>query len=228
MVHDVPSRSPARRGVMLVISSPSGAGKSALSRALLDKDREGRQQIVLSVSVTTRAKRASEIDGVHYHFVDIETFERMRDRGELLEWAEVHGNFYATPRKPVEAALTDGRDVLFDIDVQGTLQLYRTMRDDVVSVFILPPSIAELQNRLRRRAEDAEAVIRRRLHTAERELEAWQDYDYVLVNEDLDTCFQQLESILESERLKRVRNPALAGRLAILQQDLKDVLAQPR
>ncbi|MCA3631175.1 MAG: guanylate kinase [Methylobacterium sp.] len=228
MVHDVPSRSPARRGVMLVISSPSGAGKSALSRALLDKDREGRQQIVLSVSVTTRAKRASEIDGVHYHFVDIETFERMRDRGELLEWAEVHGNFYATPRKPVEAALTDGRDVLFDIDVQGTLQLYRTMRDDVVSVFILPPSIAELQNRLRRRAEDAEAVIQRRLHTAERELEAWQDYDYVLVNEDLDTCFQQLESILESERLKRVRNPALAGRLAILQQDLKDVLAQPR
>ncbi|MFY8157741.1 MAG: guanylate kinase, partial [Rhabdaerophilum sp.] len=217
-----------RRGVMLVISSPSGAGKSALSRALLDKDREGRQQIVLSVSVTTRAKRASEIDGVHYHFVDIETFERMRDRGELLEWAEVHGNFYATPRKPVEAALTDGRDVLFDIDVQGTLQLYRTMRDDVVSVFILPPSIAELQNRLRRRAEDAEAVIQRRLHTAERELEAWQDYDYVLVNEDLDTCFQQLESILESERLKRVRNPALAGRLAILQQDLKDVLAQPR
>ncbi|MCA3649992.1 MAG: guanylate kinase [Methylobacterium sp.] len=228
MVHDVPSRLAARRGVMLVISSPSGAGKSALSRALLDKDREGRQQIVLSVSVTTRAKRASEIDGVHYHFVDIETFERMRDRGELLEWAEVHGNFYATPRKPVEAALTDGRDVLFDIDVQGTLQLYRTMRDDVVSVFILPPSIAELQNRLRRRAEDAEAVIQRRLHTAERELEAWQDYDYVLVNEDLDTCFQQLESILESERLKRVRNPALAGRLAILQQDLKDVLAQPR
>ncbi|MFM8750109.1 guanylate kinase [Rhabdaerophilum sp.] len=228
MVHDVPSRSPGRRGVMLVISSPSGAGKSALSRALLDKDREGRQQIVLSVSVTTRPKRASEIDGVHYHFVDIETFERMRDRGELLEWAEVHGNFYATPRKPVEAALTDGRDVLFDIDVQGTLQLYRTMRDDVVSVFILPPSIAELQNRLRRRAEDAEAVIQRRLHTAERELEAWQDYDYVLVNEDLDTCFQQLESILESERLKRVRNPGLAGRLAILQQDLKDVLAQPR
>ncbi|MCA3629380.1 MAG: guanylate kinase [Methylobacterium sp.] len=228
MVYDAPSRSSARRGVMLVISSPSGAGKSALSRALLDKDREGRQQIVLSVSVTTRAKRASEIDGVHYHFVDIETFERMRDRGELLEWAEVHGNYYATPRKPVEAALTDGRDVLFDIDVQGTLQLYRTMRDDVVSVFILPPSIAELQNRLRRRAEDAEAVIQRRLHTAERELEAWQDYDYVLVNEDLDTCFQQLESILESERLKRVRNPALAGRLAILQQDLKDVLAQPR
>lgn len=222
-----PSTTPlARRGVMLVISSPSGAGKSALSRALLDKDREGRQQIVLSVSVTTRAMRPSEIDGVHYHFVDVETFDRMRDRGDLLEWAEVHGNFYATPRKPVEAALSDGKDVLFDIDVQGTLQLYRTMREDVVSVFILPPSIAELQNRLRRRAEDAEAVIMRRLHTAEKELQAWQDYDYVLVNEDLNTCFQQLESILETERLKRVRNPALAGRLAILQRDLRDVLSR--
>lgn len=222
-----PSTTPlARRGVMLVISSPSGAGKSALSRALLDKDREGRQQIVLSVSVTTRAMRPSEIDGVHYHFVDVETFDRMRDRGDLLEWAEVHGNFYATPRKPVEAALSDGKDVLFDIDVQGTLQLYRTMREDVVSVFILPPSIAELQNRLRRRAEDAEAVIMRRLHTAEKELQAWQDYDYVLVNEDLNTCFQQLESILETERLKRVRNPALAGRLAILQSDLRDVLSR--
>ncbi|MCU0818768.1 MAG: guanylate kinase [Beijerinckiaceae bacterium] len=219
---------PSRRGVMLVISSPSGAGKSALSRALLDKDREGRQQIWLSVSVTTRTKRPSEIDGVHYHFVDVETFERMRDRGDLLEWAEVHGNFYATPRKPVEAALTEGKDVLFDIDVQGTLQLYRTMRDDVVSVFILPPSIAELQNRLRRRAEDADAVILRRLHTAEKELEAWQDYDYVLINEDLNTCFQQLESILESERLKRVRNPALSGRMAILQKELKEVLAQAR
>ena len=226
MVQTHPSTPAARRGVMLVISSPSGAGKSALSRALLDKDREGRQQIVLSVSVTTRAKRPSEIDGVHYHFVDVETFERMRDRGDLLEWAEVHGNFYATPRKPVEAALSDGKDVLFDIDVQGTLQLYRTMRDDVVSVFILPPSIAELQNRLRRRAEDAEAVIIRRLHTAEKELQAWQDYDYVLVNEDLNTCFQQLESILESERLKRVRNPALAGRMEILQRDLKTVLSQ--
>lgn len=222
-----PSTTPlARRGVMLVISSPSGAGKSALSRALLDKDREGRQQIVLSVSVTTRAMRPSEIDGVHYHFVDVETFDRMRDRGDLLEWAEVHGNFYATPRKPVEAALSDGKDVLFDIDVQGTLQLYRTMREDVVSVFILPPSIAELQNRLRRRAEDAEAVIMRRLHTAEKELQAWQDYDYVLVNEDLNTCFQQLEAILETERLKRVRNPALAGRLAILQSDLRDVLSR--
>lgn len=180
---------------------------------------------MLSVSVTTRPKRPSEIDGVHYNFVDVPTFETMRERGDLLEWAEVHGNFYATPRKPVEAALASGKDVLFDIDVQGTLQLYRTMRDDVVSVFILPPSIAELQNRLRRRAEDSDEVIRRRLHTAEKELQSWQDYDYVLVNEDLDACFNQLSGILDSERLKRARNPALAGRMQILQHDLRQVLA---
>jgi guanylate kinase len=217
----------ARRGVMLVISSPSGAGKSALSRALLDRDRKNSQQIVLSVSVTTRPRRSSEVDGVHYHFRDIAGFESMRERGELLEWAEVHGNFYATPRKPVEQALASGKDVLFDIDVQGTLQLYRSMREDVVSVFILPPSIAELQDRLKRRAEDSDAVIRRRLHTAERELAAWQDYDYVLVNDDLDACFQQLTGILDAERLKRVRNPALSDRMAVLQADLAAVLAQP-
>lgn len=218
---------PARRGVMLVISSPSGAGKSALSRALLDMDRQNSRQIELSVSVTTRPKRSSEIDGVHYHFLDVPGFEAMRERGELLEWAEVHGNFYATPRKPVELALASGKDVLFDIDVQGTLQLYGSMRADVVSVFILPPSIAELQDRLKRRAEDSDAVIRRRLHTAEQELAAWQDYDYVLVNDDLDACFQQLTGILDAERLKRVRNPALAGRMAVLQSDLKAVLASP-
>lgn len=218
---------PARRGVMLVISSPSGAGKSALSRALLDMDRKNSQQIVLSVSVTTRPKRSSEIDGVHYHFRDVPGFEVMRERGELLEWAEVHGNFYATPRKPVEQALASGKDVLFDIDVQGTLQLYQQMREDVVSVFILPPSIAELQDRLKRRAEDSDAVIRRRLHTAKHELAAWEDYDYVLVNDDLDACFQQLTGILDAERLKRVRNPALEGRMAVLQADLATVLAQP-
>lgn len=217
----------ARRGVMLVISSPSGAGKSALSRALLEQDRKNSQQIMLSVSVTTRPRRSSEIDGVHYHFRDIPGFEAMRERGELLEWAEVHGNFYATPRKPVEQALASGKDVLFDIDVQGTLQLYRSMREDVVSVFILPPSIAELQDRLKRRAEDPDDVIRRRLQTAERELAAWQDYDYVLVNDDLDACFQQLTGILDAERLKRVRNPALADRMGVLQADLAAVLRQP-
>ncbi|MGL5448372.1 MAG: guanylate kinase [Rhabdaerophilum sp.] len=219
---------PARRGVMLVISSPSGAGKSALSRALLEMDRKNSQQIVLSVSVTTRPKRSSEIDGVHYHFCDVPGFEAMRERGELLEWAEVHGNFYATPRKPVEQALASGKDVLFDIDVQGTLQLYRSMRDDVVSVFILPPSIAELQDRLKRRAEDSDAVIRRRLQTAEHELAAWQDYDYVLVNDDLNACFQQLTGILAAERLKRVRNPALAPRMTVLQADLATILKAPQ
>jgi guanylate kinase len=210
----------SRRGVMLIISSPSGAGKSALSRALLSKDTE----ITLSVSVTTRPIRPSEVNGVHYHFVDIPTFEAMRARGDLLEWAEVHGNFYATPRKPVELALAAGKDVLFDIDVQGTLQLYETMRPDVVSVFILPPSIAELQRRLKRRAEDSDEVILRRLQTAENELRHWQDYDYVLVNADLDRCFAQLSGILSAERLKRTRNPALAGNLAELQADLAAVL----
>ena len=213
----------ARRGVMLVISSPSGAGKSALSRLLLQTETD----IHLSVSVTTRQRRPSEVDGVHYHFVSIETFQAMRERGDLLEWAEVHGNFYATPRKPVEAALSDGRDVLFDIDVQGTLQLYETMRPDVVSVFILPPSIAELRRRLQRRAEDADAVIHRRLQTAETEIAHWQDYDYVLVNDDLDRCFADLGGILAAERLKRLRCPALAARINVLQADLSAVLAEP-
>jgi guanylate kinase len=217
----------SRRGVMLVISSPSGAGKSALTRALLDKDKGQGGQITLSISVTTRAKRPSEVDGVHYHFVDVPTFKEMRERGELLEWAEVHGNFYATPRRPVEKALAAGRDVIFDIDVQGTLQLYQSMRADVVSVFILPPSIAELQRRLHRRAEDAESVIRRRLKTAETELAHWQDYDYVLINEDLNTCFAELSGILDAERRKRARNPALAPLMAELQSDLAAVLAQP-
>ena len=210
-----------RRGVMLVISSPSGAGKSALSRNLLQDDRT----IDLSISVTTRARRPSEVDGKHYHFTDVARFHEMRERGQLLEWAEVHGNFYATPRAPVEEALAEGRDVLFDIDVQGTLQLYETMRADVVSVFILPPSIPELIDRLKRRAEDSEDVIRRRLKTAETELQRWRDYDYVLINEDLDHCFKELRAILVAERLKRVRNPALESIVPVLQADLSAELA---
>jgi guanylate kinase len=209
-----------RRGVMLVISSPSGAGKSALSRLLLQAEPDVR----LSISVTTRARRPSEVDGQHYHFISVETFEAMRARGDLLEWAEVHGNFYATPRKPVDAALTEGRDVLFDIDVKGTLQLYETMRADVVSVFILPPSIAELNRRLHRRAEDAEEVILRRLRTARSEMAHWQDYDYILMNDDIDRCFSELRAILAVERLKRERNPHLAGVIDTLQQDLAAML----
>lgn len=211
----------SRRGVMLVISSPSGAGKSALTRLL----RQAVPDITLSVSVTTRPRRPSEVEGVHYHFVSVPEFEALRAAGELLEWAENHGNFYATPKKPVEAALASGSDVLFDVDVQGTLQLYEIMRADVVSVFILPPSIAELERRLQRRAEDSEPVIRRRLKTAQTELKHWQDYDYVLVNDDLDACFQALHGILLSERRKRARNPGLAPRLAVLQADLAALLS---
>jgi guanylate kinase len=212
-----------RRGVMFVISSPSGAGKSVLSRLLLQADPE----IRLSVSVTTRPRRPSEVEGVHYRFIDVATFNQMKDRGDLLEWAEVHGNFYATPRGPVELALAEGRDILFDIDVQGTLQLYQRMRADVVSVFILPPSIAELERRLKRRAEDEARVIRRRLQTAETEIAHWDDYDYVLVNEDLERCFGELKLILTTERLKRHRQPQLQAGISVLLRDLTEMLAQP-
>lgn len=196
-----------RRGLMLVIASPSGAGKSTLTRLLL----QTRNDIALSISVTTRPRRPSEVDGVHYHFISRAMFEASRERGDLLEWAEVHGNFYGTPKAPIDAALAEGRDVLFDIDVQGTAQLYQTMRADVASVFILPPSAAELARRLDRRAEDAPEVIRRRLATAVSELTHWMDFDYVLVNDDLDRCFAELQAILVAERLKRARNLALKG-----------------
>jgi guanylate kinase len=205
-----------RRGVMFVISSPSGAGKSALSRLLLEEDK----QIHLSVSVTTRARRPSEVDGKHYHFLSVKGFEALRDRGDLLEWAEVHGNFYGTPRGPVELALAEGRDVLFDIDVQGTLQLYEKMRPDVVSVFILPPSIPELERRLRRRAEDSDAVIAKRLRNAKGEIAHWGDYDYVLVNEDIQTCFNQLRQILGVERMKRHRQMHLPEAITRLNAEL--------
>jgi guanylate kinase len=191
-----------RRGLMFVLSSPSGAGKTTLTRLLMDDD----PLIRLSVSVTTRPRRASEVDNVHYRFLDRQRFAEMRERGELLEWAEVHGNFYGTPRAPVEKALTAGQDVLFDIDWQGTRQLYREARADVASVFILPPSIADLRARLARRAEDDEAAVRRRLANAIHELSHWKEYDYVLVNEDLNRCFGQLKTILAAERLQRQKN----------------------
>ncbi|MCZ8259636.1 MAG: guanylate kinase [Beijerinckiaceae bacterium] len=219
--HGSPTSPPTRRGIMFVISSPSGAGKSALSRLLLQDDPE----IRLSISVTTRPRRPSEVHGVHYHFIDVQTFHQMRERGDLLEWAEVHGNFYATPRQPVEQALGEGRDILFDIDVQGTLQLYERMREDVVSVFILPPSIAELQSRLKRRAEDADEVILRRLRTAETEIARWQDYDFVLINDDLERCFRDLKQVLVAERLKRHRQPHLPGLTEALLKDLRAVLS---
>ena len=191
--------SQTRRGIMLVVSSPSGAGKTTLTRSLVDKDRN----LKLSISVTTRPKRPSEVDGVHYNFISRSRFEAMRRSGELLEFAKVHGNLYGTPRKPVEKALEAGHDVLFDIDWQGAQQLYQKMRADVVSVFVLPPSARELKTRLERRAQDSGDTIRRRLQNAANEIPHWAEYDYVLVNRDLDRSFRDLRAILTAERAKR-------------------------
>jgi len=191
----------SRRGIMLVLSSPSGAGKTTLSRNLLETE----ENVSLSISVTTRARRGSEIEGVHYHFVSRRRFESMRDSGDLLEWAEVHGNCYGTPREPVEIALAAGKDVLFDIDWQGTRQLLDRMRDDVVTVFVLPPSADELKARLERRAEDSRTIISQRLRNAIEEISHWREYDYILVNRDLDKSFARLRAILTAERLKRVK-----------------------
>jgi guanylate kinase len=213
-------RSTHRRGLMLIIASPSGAGKTTLSRLLLQTEKG----ITMSVSVTTRPRRASEVDGVHYHFLSKRDFETTRDRGDLLEWAEVHGNFYGTPRAPVEAALSAGGDVLFDIDVQGTLQLYDKARADIVSVFILPPSVKEMQSRLQRRAEDDAGTIMKRLATAKRELPRWVDFDYVIVNDDLDRAFGELQAILLAERLRRARRPVLTLVVDRLDQELAGVL----
>ncbi len=197
----------ARRGVMLVLSSPSGAGKGTLSRLLLDTDRE----IDLSISVTTRGRRPSEVDGVHYHFTTVPRFQAMRERGELLESAEVHGNFYGTPVEPVERAIAAGRDVLFDIDWQGSVQVRERMPEDTVTIFILPPSMAELRMRLQRRAEDAADVIEKRLQNAKFELQQWGRFDYVVVNDDLDRAFTDIRAILRAERLKRDRRTGVGG-----------------
>ena len=198
-----------RRGLMLILSSPSGAGKSTLTRQLV----EDQPDVRLSVSVTTRPKRASEIDGKHYRFITVDEFKALRERGDLLESAEVHGNFYGTPRKPVETALASGRDVLFDIDWQGTRQIMAKMRKDVVAVFVLPPSMAELKMRLERRAEDAPDTIRKRLRNARDEIAQWGLYDYLIVNDDLGRAFSGVQSILAAERMKRER---LVGAKAFL------------
>ena len=194
-----------RRGLMLVLSSPSGAGKSTIARNLIESD----QGFELSVSVTTRPRRGSEIDGIHYHFRNRHEFELLRDGGDLLEWAEVHGNFYATPREPAERAMAEGRDMLFDIDWQGAKQLKEQMRGDIVSIFILPPSMAELRARLMRRAEDQEQAIAKRLANARDEIEHWTDYDFVVINNDLDRAFTEVKAIVTAERLRRDRRPGL-------------------
>ena len=194
-----------RRGVMLVLSSPSGTGKSTIARELLAKE----DSLEMSVSVTTRAKRGSEIDGTHYHFISVRDFERKRDSDALLEWAEVHGNYYGTPRDEVDAAMGEGRDMLFDIDYQGGQQLMEKARADVVSIFLLPPSMEELQSRLIRRAEDAPEVIEKRLNNAIEEISHWREYDFVVVNRDLQEAFAQVRAIFTAERLRRDRRPGL-------------------
>jgi guanylate kinase len=192
-----------RRGLMLILSSPSGAGKTTLTRDLLqDKSLD----LTLSISVTTRARRTSEVDGIHYHFKTKDEFDRLKVQDDLLEYAEVHGNYYGTPRSPVEAVLNQGRDMLFDIDYQGTQQVQKRAPNDVVTIFILPPSMKELRARLERRAEDEADVIAKRLHNARNEITRWPIYDYVIVNEDIQTALAQVKSILIAERLTRARS----------------------
>jgi guanylate kinase len=206
----------ARRGLMLVLSSPSGAGKTTLSRMLLKADRG----VELSVSVTTRPKRRGEVDGRDYHFIDRARFDAMVKKGELLEWAEVFGHCYGTPRRPVVKALRTGRDVLFDIDWQGTQQLREKARDDLVSVFILPPSGKELERRLRRRAQDPQHVIGSRMAKAAGEMSHWPEYDYVIVNRDIDQAFAEVRAILGAERRKRERQIGLSAFVRTLQAAL--------
>lgn len=209
----------ARRGLMIVLSSPSGAGKSTIARRLLAED----QDIELSISVTTRARRPSEMDGVHYHFIDKDRFAKMAERGDLLESAQVHGNYYGTPHDPVEKALSSGRDVLFDIDWQGTRQIAEKLPDDVVRVFVLPPTMAELQSRLKRRAEDDEETILQRLVGAREEIEKWSEYDYVIVNDDLQDSFAQVKSILVAERIRRERIIGLRPFVSGLLEDAQEL-----
>lgn len=205
-----------RRGLMLVLSSPSGAGKTTLSRMLLERD----STIELSISVTTRKPRPCEMEGRDYHFIDAKTFDAMVARGDLLEWAEVFGSRYGTPRQPVERALAMGRDVLFDIDWQGTQQLHEKGRDALVSVFMLPPSIPDLESRLRNRAQDADNVIRARMSKAANEMSHWAEYDYVVINREVSCAFNDVCAILAAERLKRQRQTGLSAFVRALQAEL--------
>ena len=205
----------ARRGLMLVLSSPSGAGKTTLSRKLLDIDKN----VMLSVSVTTRKMRPGEKDGWDYHFIDRRRFDALIEKNELLEWAEVFDNYYGTPTKPVMDALAGGRDVLFDIDWQGTQQLVEKARSDLVSVFVLPPSTAELERRLRARAADSEDEVQRRMAKAADEMSHWAEYDYVIVNHDLEDSARKAQAILTAERLKRERQSGLSDFVRELRED---------
>jgi guanylate kinase len=206
---------PTRRGLMLVLSSPSGAGKTTLARRLLEAD----PGVVPSISCTTRKQRKGEVDGRDYHFIDRETFARMRDRGEFLEWALVFDNFYGTPREPVERALAEGCDVLFDVDWQGAESLREEKKGDVVSVFILPPSGEALERRLNERAQDSPDVVEARMRGASNEIQHWHDYDYVVINHDLDQALAALRAILAAERLR-------ASRLTGLKDFVQNLLAE--
>ena len=206
-----------RRGLMFVLSSPSGAGKTTLSRMLIERT----AGLKMSVSATTRPMRPGEVDGRDYFFVDKVRFEQMVKQGELLEWATVFDNRYGTPRVPVEAALLAGQDVLFDIDWQGTQQLREKARADVVSVFILPPSAADLERRLHTRAQDSEQVILGRMNRAAHEMSHWAEYDYIVINHDVDEAFAEVQSILKAERLKRERRTGLTNFVRALQRQLE-------
>ena len=206
----------ARRGLMLVLSSPSGAGKTALSRKLLDAD----ANVEMSVSITTRPPRPGDVDGRDYHFIDRARFDAMVKKGELLESAEVFGHRYGTPRALVAAALVRGRDVLFDIDWQGTQQLREKADRDLVSIFVLPPSIPELERRLKTRAQDTDEVIRARMAKAADEMSHWAEYDYVVINRDLEHAFAEVRAILAAERLKRERQIGLSAFVRGLQAEL--------
>ncbi|MEW6090988.1 guanylate kinase [Parvibaculum sp.] len=205
-----------RRGLMLVLSSPSGAGKTTLSRRLLESDTE----IDMSVSATTRKPRPGEVNGKDYYFLSTEDFGIMRNRGEFLEHAKVFGNYYGTPRKPVEEALARGHDVLFDIDWQGTQQLDETAPEDLVKVFILPPSAQDLEKRLEKRAQDPADVVAARMAKASDEISHYQEYDYIIINENIDKAFMELQAILRAERLKRRRLTGLANFVKQLREAL--------
>ncbi len=208
----------ARSGLLLILSSPSGAGKSTLSRRLMEWD----QGMRFSVSATTRAPRPGEVDGQHYHFLTPDRFRDLVASGGMLEHAEVFGNFYGSPRAPVEAAMAEGRDTLFDVDWQGGQQIRNSaLGREVVSVFILPPSISELERRLRERGQDSDEVIATRMAKSMDEISHWAEYDYVLVNDDLDRCFADLTAIITAERLRRTRRPGLIPFLRRLEEDAR-------
>ena len=215
MAFDTQPNTLKRRGLLLILSSPSGAGKTTISRMLLDRDAE----INLSVSATTRPKRPGEIDGTHYHFVDHGTFDRMVEEDEFYEWAMVFGHCYGTPKAHIRAGLKEGEDFLFDIDWQGTQQLYQKDQQDVVRVFILPPSLGALHDRLTGRGTDSAEVIDARMERARAEISHWDGYDYVVVNDDVEDCYAKVAQILAAERMKRARQTGLIDFVRGLMKD---------